>query len=104
ALFRDLARLPPDNTADLERLLPGLEEGERFCRQVICFVKSELSGQPPERLAAELAVLEAELQAHRDRSRKVSLPDPRALRHRLSRRPGSGGGGDPSRPPACRCP
>jgi hypothetical protein len=83
ALFREIDRQPPkDSTRAGEVTFPGLSEAERYCRLVISYAEVVLEEQSPQRKAGEVARLEAELNALRDRDGEIRLPDPDTVRAR----------------------
>jgi hypothetical protein len=67
ALFRDLNRWAPDLSRCYRTAFPDQTEEEIACRQVLNYVRKELEATSPERAAAEVARLEAELEEHRAR-------------------------------------
>jgi hypothetical protein len=72
--FRDLTPDPPFNQEVFRRAYPGGSDEERYCRQVIAFVRVALREQP----GADPSVvgrLEAELQDRLERG-DLSLPGP----------------------------
>jgi hypothetical protein len=69
ARFRDLSATPAGGP-DLRVCFPGDSEGERYCRQVIQWVRARAEGEP-----SDLAVrLEEELDYYLNREGQIQLP------------------------------
>jgi hypothetical protein len=75
AWFRELNQSPPEHPDEHWRRLAGRCEGEKLCRQVMCWVRVGLEDtMPASQLQAKIQELEAELNAHIARHGKVILP------------------------------
>jgi hypothetical protein len=74
ARFRDLTVDSPECLRYLRNRFPGASDEECFCRQVIGWVEIELKDRSPADVPRVVGRLEAELQEHRSRDGKVSLP------------------------------
>jgi hypothetical protein len=86
ALFGALNRLPPKSVElpnldaiDASLRLPKRTDAERLCWLVIAHVKAVLNEEPPDRVAAVVARLEAEFWEELRRHGVLRLPDPSTL-------------------------
>src|SRR5262245_21940807 len=86
ALFGALNRLPPESVEppildgiDASLRLPKRTDEERLCWLVIAQVKAVLDKEPPDRVAAVVARLEAEFWEELRRHGVLRLPDPSTL-------------------------
>jgi hypothetical protein len=75
AWFKYLNEQPGGRPDHFRMCFPCPTAEESACRQVISWAQVELSATSPERAAAAVARLEAELQAQLECSGKVELPD-----------------------------
>jgi hypothetical protein len=75
AQFRDVDVATPDCLHFVRIAYPGNSDEERFCRQVICWARSEVKLRSPKEADRLAAQLEADLQEHLRRDGGVRLPE-----------------------------
>jgi hypothetical protein len=62
--FQLLNEQPANCPDDYRDFFPGRSDGEKLCRQVLCWARPRLEEGPPSRAQALMAQLEAELEEH----------------------------------------
>jgi hypothetical protein len=76
ALFRDLNACPSGMEDVSWHDLPGADDGERQCRQVIAWARAEMvNACSPDELQTNMARLERELEEHVTAHNGVTLPE-----------------------------